>query len=59
MVVSLRLPVAAALVLVAAGCSTAPTATDKPIDGRSAVESASEAPDSSNTRTGNLFGSGT
>jgi hypothetical protein len=59
MAVSLKFP-AAALALLIAGCSSLPTETDSSMEGASAVQNATEAAsDSSTSRTGNLFGSGT
>lgn len=59
MAISLKLP-AAAFVLLIAGCSSLPTETDTSMDGASAVQNTTQAAsDSSTSRTGNLFGSGT
>ena len=59
MAVSLKFP-AAALALLIAGCSSLPTETDTSLDGGSALQNTTEAAsDSSTSRTGNLFGSGT
>jgi hypothetical protein len=59
MAVSLKFP-AAALALLIAGCSSLPTETDASLDSASAAQNTAEAAaDSSSSRTGNLFGSGT
>ncbi|MCA1790806.1 MAG: hypothetical protein LC667_13385 [Thioalkalivibrio sp.] len=59
MAVSLKFP-AAALALLIAGCSSLPSEQEAAMDGVSAVQNTTEAAsDTTTTRSGNLFGSGT